>query len=234
MRLLLSAIIALALGSAANASTILPGGVKASAGGNYELSVSDVTTVGNVPGSGNDLIAVTLTLTNVSGDADFDINGLNGVILGSNGALHNEQIPGGFNPFKGITAQNWIDAVGSTSTVDSYFIQTIDLPLDPPAEGDLTSDSGVTELTGGAGGQGGFGAGLTGTYSFATTAQSFDVAYLVFENIGAATEVDFSLAATNAAGVADVVSGSVVLIPEPSTVLLGSLAAVGFAARRRV
>lgn len=133
-------------GLTATGRLLIPGSTLA-VGVNYELSASGVTAVGRTP-SGNDLLAMTLTLSNVSGDSSLDISGIE-ASFGSGGGLHNEQIVHGFIDFRAVTADDWIRGGVSVSAVDSYFIQAVDSAVVAPAEGDITAETGVLDALAG-------------------------------------------------------------------------------------
>lgn len=199
----------------------------------YELSVSEASVVGTLP-SGNDLLSVVVTVTNITGDSAFDIVGLAGStghgpestqVFGTNGSLHHEQLAG-FPSFRAAFESDWINAGVAVSSVDSHFITDSNLELVIPSEGAITDPSHVfDELGGFANAVAGFGGSLDGIFSFprADFAESVDTARLVFEDRGIATAIDFSVLPLNAQGVADVLVGNIVLIPEPGAGVLSLL-----------
>ena len=239
MKLLLTAAsVILAFAATANA-TLLEMGTQVSPDGDYELSASEFTTVGTLP-SGNDLLAVTLTLTNLNPDANFNVNNI-AYEIGTNGSLHNEVAFGGFARFP--SAQSWLDfdpGGNALSPVDSFALPAEGgFSLEAPTEAGDPDGTGILGGSAGASGSAGFGVSLSGNYSLtvADTGASqggVDVFYLTFEDLGADIEVDFSITPSSNSGIiATPLVGAIVGIPEPSAMILCGLALVGFAARRQ-
>lgn len=202
---------------------IIAGGA-GDAGTLYQLTASDLVDLGD------GLWGTTLSIENLSGNADFDVNSVE-IALGTNGSLHNEQAFGGFGATPTLEAYNALPGAADASR-DSHFLPTVSLALAEPAEEGTLSDSGRgTTLQGGVAG---FGLALSGNFGF-NSGSVIPLAYLVVEGPANEIAIDYAVFANDAdpGSNGERFAGSIVGIPEPSTVLMAGLALVGFVARRK-
>ena len=121
--------------------------------------------------------------------------------------------------------------------MDSHFLVLDGPAATPPSEGDGSVDGVLSGEAGDFNGGGfvGFGPELFGDFGFDASAQSMsaDIAQIVGA-FGSTVEYEIIIGAGDGQFAGNFGAGSFVLgIPEPSTMVLGSLALVGFAARRR-
>lgn len=172
----------------------------------YELYASAYEQV--APG----YFATTLSITNVTGDASFDVNSVE-IALGTNGALHNEQAFGGFA--KGATLREFQDLPGFTSAaLDSHFLPDVSIALDAPSEGAISLSTDVGSTLQGA--ISGFGAELTGNFGFEAAA-TVDLAYLVIGGPSGNLSIDYSVFASDGdpSSAGERFSGSISVFPAP-------------------
>jgi len=204
---------------------------------NYQISMSDPVPVGT---GAENLVAVTLTVTNLSGDAARNVNGFGrhapgGVeLIGIHGQLHQEWFFGGGVPSP--TTKPPYSGGPTPTSIDSHFLTQG--PLTPPGgdpEEDMVSGSSTEPPEGGGGT--GFGTYLRGDFTDpgANDASSWDFARLVVPS-GSLIDIDAFFASETLQErltAMDVPVGDV--IPEPGSLLmlLGAGLALAFACRRR-
>lgn len=217
-------------------------------GTNYQLSASEFSSVGTTS-NGFELLQVTFSVTNVTGNADFDAVAISSEsVIGSNGVLHHDQAIFGLVPTPTLDS---IVAFGQPgSAVDSHYLPPVVLPSPggAPVEDALSelgaADTGINSVFPPIppfkpAGITGFGPAIRGGYAFGAAARptgtTIPIAQVVFAP-GRGLDVDFSIVIVDASPLtpSERFEGILLMpLPEPATAMLAAIGLAITAATRR-